>query len=213
MKTEIYLIRHAKPFKYNVDFENVDESDQITNEKQVLSIEGEKQANFLSSHNELQKIDLVISSNYVRAVSTAKYILSKNNCKFIIDANLGERKIGTEDKPKEFWLEQMLNKNAKCIDGESQLDVRKRMLSVIDNVLNKYRGKRIALVTHAAAMTFLLLQWCDLVDVKLEGKKRKISFKGKVIIDGSFNTPEIFKLTFNDYNLISIERIIVEGGE
>ena len=102
MKTEIYLIRHAKPFKYNIIYDNVKELMQITNEKQVLSVEGEKQAYNLAKYHELRKLDLVVSSNYVRAISTAKYLVEENKCDFIINAKLNERKMGTESKGKEF---------------------------------------------------------------------------------------------------------------
>lgn len=48
MKTLIYLIRHAQPIK--TEFKNVNNSDdsQMQNEKQVLSLKGEKQAFELS---------------------------------------------------------------------------------------------------------------------------------------------------------------------
>lgn len=210
MKTIIYLIRHAKPLSNKYILKNVEDNYQIINEKQVLSIEGEYQSYKLSLNSELKNIDLVISSNYVRAISTAKYIVAENRCAFYIDDNLGERKIGTEKKEKSFWLEQMLNENIKGIDGESQLEVRSRMLNVINDVLKNHKGKKVALVTHAAAMTFLLLNWCKLDDVKLEGKRRKISFNNEIIIDDSFNTPEVFKLVFEDDKIISINRIVLE---
>lgn len=51
---------------------------QIQNEKNPLSIEGEEKAKKLSLIGEMQNIDLVISSNYVRAISTAKYLARQN---------------------------------------------------------------------------------------------------------------------------------------
>ena len=131
----------------------------------------------------------------------------KNSCKFIIDPDLGERKIGIGTKDKNFWLEQLYNEHAKCEGGESRREVSKRMLSVVNKVLEKYKGYRIVLVSHAAAITFLLLNWCKLLDVSVENKKRKISYKDKSIMDGSFNMPDGFRLEFIDNKISSIERL------
>ena len=56
----------------NNDYNN--ESLQLQNEKMPLSIEGEELASNISKEEELQSIDVVTSSNYVRAMSNAKYI-------------------------------------------------------------------------------------------------------------------------------------------
>ena len=94
MKTLIYLIRHAQPIK--IELKNVNNNDdcQIQNEKQVLSLKGEKQAFELSKKDIFKNIDSVYSSKYVRAIETAKYIASENNIPILIDERLGERKLG-----------------------------------------------------------------------------------------------------------------------
>lgn len=87
METIIYLIRHSETLKIKgEDFSN--DSSQIKNEKIPLSINGELLAQKLSDIEELKKIDVVISSNYVRAISTAKYIVDKNNIEINIDERL-----------------------------------------------------------------------------------------------------------------------------
>ena len=42
------------------------------------SVEGEKRAEILSNQKEFDDIDTVYSSNYVRAMQTAKYFVEKN---------------------------------------------------------------------------------------------------------------------------------------
>ena len=69
------------------------EDEQIKNEKIILSIEGERKAKELSEREELKNIDVLYSSNYVRAIATAKYIANKNNLNINIDERLGERKL------------------------------------------------------------------------------------------------------------------------
>lgn len=91
-KTIIYLIRHSEQLKTNEKC-NATEDEQIKNEKIILSEAGEKMAKELSLNEELQNIDAVYSSNYARAIATAKYIATQNNLKINIDERLGERKL------------------------------------------------------------------------------------------------------------------------
>ena len=91
-KTNIYLIRHSEQLKIKGNILSAD-SDQVQNEKIVLSVNGEEKARLLSENKELAKIDMLFSSNYARAISTAKYIASKTNIEINIDERLGERKL------------------------------------------------------------------------------------------------------------------------
>lgn len=90
--THIYLIRHSEQLKIkNKIVQN--EDSQISNEKIILSVEGEKQAQKISKLKQLNNVDVLWSSNYVRAISTAKYIASENNIEINIDENFNERKL------------------------------------------------------------------------------------------------------------------------
>lgn len=91
-ETIIYLIRHSEQLKMNNRYLS-GEDEQIKNEKIILSIEGERKAKELSKREELKNIDVLYSSNYVRAIATAKYIANKNNLNINIDDRLGERKL------------------------------------------------------------------------------------------------------------------------
>lgn len=88
----IFFIRHAEQLKID-DKKKTRQKSQIQNEKVILSIEGEGQAYKMSNIEELKNIDSLFCSNYVRAISTAKYICSRNNIKLNIDERLNERKI------------------------------------------------------------------------------------------------------------------------
>ncbi len=92
METIIYLIRHSEQLKLKgKNFSN--DSSQIKNEKIPLSINGEILAQNLSNIEELKNIDVLFSSNYVRAISTAKYIAEKNNIEINIDERLRRTQI------------------------------------------------------------------------------------------------------------------------
>lgn len=92
MKTTIYLIRHSEQLKLKGENFSKDSS-QIKNEKIPLSINGEALAQKLSNIEELKNINVLFSSNYVRAISTAKYIAEKNNIEINIDERLRRTKI------------------------------------------------------------------------------------------------------------------------
>ena len=104
-ETIIYLIRHSEQLKTKGSYFS-DENEQIKNEKIILSIEGERKAKEFSEKEELKEIDVLYSSNYVRAIATAKYIAYKNNIDINIDERLGERKLRRFDNIKRIRIEK-----------------------------------------------------------------------------------------------------------
>ena len=205
--TKIYLLRHSIADK-NIDFKNLKESFENINKKYILSVEGERKAYKYSELPELSNINMVVSSNYVRCISTAKYMAIKNKTKVIVDANFDERKFGVDDPekiPADFFKKQFINHEYKLKYGESFDDVRARALRGLAKVLKKNIGKNALIVTHSSTITFLLSKWCE-VDYN---SKYIIRYKGKTIING-FTTPDLIELTFNDKNkLESIRRVVV----
>lgn len=204
--TTIYLIRHSKPMKVNNTFNK--DNLQLQNEKSSLSIEGEQIAKDKLNEKEFDGIDIIFSSNYVRTIQTAKYLSEKNNAEINVISDLGERKFGIDswdELPENFERKQFLDENYKLNNGENQKEVKDRMYSVIMKILNKYPNKRIAIVSHGTAISYLLKKWCD---VNIVDDKLRYSFKNEIILDGYFNYCETFKLVFDDENkLIEIKNI------
>ena len=89
--TYVYLIRHSQQLR--IENKISKEDSQTANEKVILSVEGEKKAKEISELNELKNINVLWSSNYVRAIATAKYIADKNDIEINIDENFNERKL------------------------------------------------------------------------------------------------------------------------
>ena len=207
--TTLYLIRHSIKEKNYGIFDNSD-SKQIKDEKRILSCEGEKQALLLSQNEELLNIDEVWTSNYVRAIQTAKYICDNNNCVINISSSFDERYYGTFEEnsiKEEFWINQFRDNKLKNIDGESGIEVQNRMDAKITDIINQNRGKKIAIVCHNACILFYLLKYCKLEKAELN-KRLTISFNNKVLIkDGIMKAPSIIKLEFNDNNLVDINYI------
>ena len=203
--TTIYFIRHSEPMK--VKTRNYNDSIQLKNEKNILSVKGEKRAKVLSQLPEFDNIDLVVASNYVRTIATAKYVAEKNNLDIFIEEEFCERKQGVEawsDFPSDFEVKQMVDEYYKIGNGESQIEVKERMYNALLNILEQHKDKKIAIFSHGTAMCFLFKKWCHVI---FEEVIWKMSFNDKMFFENKFNAPEIFKLTFNDTELISIQNI------
>ncbi len=212
METVVYLIRHSEVTpKSNVKFISSNDSGQIQNEKAFLSVSGEKKAEELSKHLELQNLDAVYSSNYVRALETAKYIAFENNTIINIDERLNERKIGQmgEMEWKEFNRLQMKDFDFKLSGGESLNQTKKRMVDAMKNILMFETGNRVAVIGHSTALTCLMSAWCEIghnYDDEII-----LSYGDETIIDGHFSAPMVFKVVFDGMNVISLEYLnIVE---
>ena len=207
--TKIYLLRHSQPFRKLLGEYNSSDVEQIRNEKNVLSVYGEKLAREISERKELQNIDVIYSSHYVRAMCTAKYIAENNNIKLNVDERLGERKFGVNDiaeLPSDFFEEQFRNWDYKLEKGESANEVSKRMNEVLLEIINNNKDKTIAIVSHGTAISAMLKTWCNVL-LNEETKLVELYFNDKLVFDGNWNCPELFKLEFDNNNLINISNI------
>ena len=209
--TIVYLMRHSKPFRKLLGEYNANEIEQIRNEKNPLSCEGEELAKEMSKYNELQSINILYSSHYVRAMSTAKYISENNNIPLNVDERLGERKFGVKDMsdlPSNYFEEQFRNWDYKIGNGESINETSERMTNVLSEILANNNDKKICIVSHGTAISSMLVKWCD-VRLNEDTKLIEIYFKNNLIFDGNWACPELFKLVFDNNNLIEIQNINV----
>ncbi len=206
METVVYLIRHSEATpKSNLKNISIHDSKQIINEKNFLSVSGEKRAEELSKQEELQNIDAVYSSNYVRSLETAKYIALENNTIINVDDRLNERKIGDmgDMEWREFYRLQMKDFDFKLSGGESLNQTKKRMVEAMKNILMFETGNRVAVISHSTALTCLLSAWCEMG--KNYNDEIILSYDGESIIDGSFTAPMVFKVVFDGMNVLSVE--------
>lgn len=205
MKTIVYISRHSEPFRNFLGEYNVNEIEQIRNEKNPLSVNGEKKAEELSNLPELNGVEVLYSSHYVRAMATAKYIAEHNNIKLNVDERLGERKFGVmsmKELPETFFEDQFTNWDYKLPNGESLNEVAKRMQEFCEEILAKHKGSTIMIISHGTALTTLFKKWCD---IKFDGENNKLYFNGKEVFDGKWKAPQLFKLEFNNDILTNIK--------
>lgn len=207
MDTIIYLIRHAETIDEN-SIRYTNETIQEINEKEILSIEGEEAAKKLSGNKELKEIDIIWCSSYVRAKQTAKYIAYKNKIQYNLDDRLCERKLGNIEELARFMddketrdpsREQLAFPDFKTRDGESANETKKRMTECINEIIKKYEGKRIAIVSHGGSIKFFLLNYCSVNNNLI------LEYKGKEL---EITSPCLLKLTYRDNKLVNLEKII-----
>ena len=198
--TTIYFMRHSEALKS----ENINNSDslQLQNEKWPLTINGEQITKEKSEITELKNFDSVYASNYVRAISTAKYF-TNNEVKIV--ESFGERKFGINDwneLPSDFGKRQFEDFDYKLENGESINEVILREEKALLDILRKHQGEKILIVGHSTALTSLFSKWCE---IKYMGPCK---YKGVEFFDGKWNYCETFKLEFDDNDqLISIKNI------
>lgn len=211
MKTIIYLCRHSEPIDM---YDNKNETMQLRNEKISLSVLGEEKARKLSLLPELNNIDNVIASNYVRAIATAKYIAFNNKKDIEVIPEFGERKFGNinswSDLPKGFSDKQIKDWDYKFEGGESFNEVCERMYFALQSVLKKYKGKKIFIVSHGTAISVLFSKIAHVEFYDEENYNRGIYFNGKLIFDGKYDAPELFKLEYEDEKLVDVKNIKIK---
>ena len=198
--TTIYFMRHSEALK----FENINNNDslQLQNEKWPLTINGEQIVKDKSEKSELKNFDSVYASNYVRAISTAKYF---TNAEVKIDESFGERKFGINDwseLPSDFGKRQFEDFDYKLENGESINEVILREEKALLDILKKHQGEKLLIVGHSTALASLFSKWCE---INYTGSYK---YNGVEFFDGKWNYCETFKLEFDDNNeLISIKNI------
>ena len=212
--TVLYLIRHSEATpKSNFKDISYHDNSQIGNEKIILSVSGEKRAEALSMNEELKNIDAVYSSSYVRALQTAKYIALENNIIINVDDRLNERKIGNMGKLdwKDFHRLEIKDFDFKLPSGESFNQTKKRMVEAIKSILVYEAGNRVAVVSHATALTALLSAWCE------QGLNYDddiiLTYNDQTIVDATWSAPMVFKVVFDGMNVKSVERLSIEELE
>lgn len=197
MKT-ILLIRHSEPVKDRT----------IPTSELPLSAQGHSKAQNLFSLDVFRSVDMVYTSPYRRAYSTAEKL--KEHLR--VDERFRERELGNPNTLNaEFWNRQYEDHNYKNVDGESLNETRKRITPAINEILLTIDdGNTVAIVSHAAAICAFLLNWCSIEVVDKQNKLRKISYKGAVVMNGKIATPSAFVLTFEKEQLCGIEYIDME---
>lgn len=206
MKT-IYLIRHSAPF---IGIENYDDYENVLwddyNRNMILSSEGEENAKKLCKLDELNNLDAVYAADSFRAIGTAKYVAELNNLKIRLDKKINERNLGVKtisQLPKNYTLDSFSNKVYKISTGESLNEVDYRFNLFLNEILNS-NDDRIGLFIHGIIMMSFLQ---NNTDFSFDGKNMRLLFNNKEIYNDKMKNPMVFKIYFEDNNIVNIEYI------
>ena len=112
--------------------------------------------------------------------------------------NLEELEALEEKLSRPYTIEQMLNPKLKCTNGESMEEVKVRMDDSVRRIAQENVGKKVAIVSHGAAIKFFLMNWCKLSGAYLYYKENCIRV----------NSPGIIKILIKDQEVTSIETIV-----
>jgi len=203
--TTLYLV--SNNYVANNILYKTDDSLESKREKRPLSIEGEKRALKLSKEEVLQDINLIYSSSYSSAIATSKYIAENLELTINVSNKLNERKIGLlEDKTLRFFKEQQEHDfNYRLNGGESINSTKTRITSALKEIIKDNEDMNILVVTHTTAIISYLLNYCE-KGYNLDDRLI-LNYDENVIIDGTTNGLDIFKLEFENETILNIKKI------
>lgn len=188
-------------------FYETDEGLEQKRATRVLSIEGEKAAVKVAKKI---KADYIYSSTYASSIASAKYFSSKYDLPININSFLNDARVGDLENRNIKMLRFMQERDFdfKFKRGESLNEVNKRMNIAMDRIIKKCGNKDIVVFTQKSAIMGYLL---DYLDKGFNCDDRLIlSYKGRVIIDDTFNDVDIIKVEKDNKNIINIEVIDCE---
>ena len=159
-------------------------------ENDVLTNQGKEQVKS-KSHNLKEKIDLIISSNFVRTKQTAEIMTDT--------LGLSREKIIVEEKLREF--------RAVTSPDEDNAEVRKRMISVLEDLEKKYSGKNILIVSHEYPLRVLLSSYEAL---SAEEESHNLEIKYPVIQNAEISSCNFLSLPRDDYGQIDLHRPFID---
>lgn len=146
--TKLFAIRHGEAESNVSGLINSDIAKEYH-----LTDEGRHQAQLIGRTLAEEKIDYIICSPFIRTRETAQEIAEKTGIDIIYDERLREHDHGTLDGTglKDFISgvsDNMMWYDTPFGGGESFRDLEKRVEGVINEIIQKYPNKKVAVITH-----------------------------------------------------------------
>lgn len=191
----IYIVSNNAMSKLKINYPKEISLYEIR-EKTMLSKIGDVKALNLLKLEELKDIEVIYSSSYVSALNTCKYIAEERNLNIIVDKRLNERVVGELGSNEYLYLKGMQEHdfNYKLKNGESILEVKKRMEEFFNDLI-KSEENDILVVTHHVALMSLLLKWCS-KDYNSE-ERLVLLYNDDTILDGTYQEMDMIKISYD----------------
>ncbi|NLA59670.1 MAG: histidine phosphatase family protein [Firmicutes bacterium] len=158
--TTFYLIRHGET--------QANKAGILQGQLDVpLSESGRRQARAVAEALSGVRLDAVYSSDLSRARETAEAIVEGRTCPLVLDRRLRELDMGAisgltiEESRKRFpEFHARLAADRYGVrrpgGGESRLDLRSRMASALDDIYERHKDGRVAIVSHGGSINAVL---------------------------------------------------------
>ncbi|MCR8849511.1 histidine phosphatase family protein [Rossellomorea sp. SC111] len=180
--TKLYLVRHAH---------SVYTPEERT---RPLSEKGRRDAVSVTERLVKEKIDVVCSSPYKRAVETVEGIAGHINQEITLVEEMKERTLSSmpvgnfQEAITSVWADPALSFEG----GESNLTAQKRGVHGIFKIMEEYNGKNVVIGTHGNIMVLIMNYFDETYGVEFWRE---------------LEMPDIYCLSFDDANLETVSRI------
>ncbi|MFA4999237.1 MAG: class I tRNA ligase family protein [Parcubacteria group bacterium] len=175
-----------------------------------LTEKGIKQVEKVAKYLKKRQIDLVISSPLKRAIDTAKIVAETCGIKYTIDERLAEYNFGSMNgKPTEEFEAFVGGHEGKFVKtpegGETLPEIRKRMLSLLKELEEKHKGKKVLLVGHGDPFWMLMGSMQGMERDKLLEQREKLMPKPGELVEAKFG-----KMPFDENRELNLHRPYID---
>ncbi|WP_201715321.1 histidine phosphatase family protein [Rossellomorea arthrocnemi] len=180
--TKLYLVRHAH---------SVYTPEELT---RPLSAKGKQDALQVTERLKNERIDVVCSSPYKRAVETVEGIAGLINQEIILVEEMRERTLSAgpvenfHEAISSVWADPAFSLEG----GESNLTAQNRGVHAIFNIMEEYNGENVVIGTHGNIMVLIMNYFDETYDVEFWRE---------------LEMPDIYCLTFDGVILQNVSRI------
>lgn len=186
MSTTVYMVRHGESPK------------EGTERTRGLTEKGYEDARRVTELLRDKKIDVVVSSPYLRSILTVEQVALHTGKEVMVMEDLRERVFSSSgNRLDDKELGPLLEKSFEDFtfyfeNGESNAACQKRAVLVLKELLRTYQDKNMVIGTHGAVMTLMMNYFNSSFDIEFLYSTTK---------------PDIYRLEFNNENLVSVERV------
>jgi broad specificity phosphatase PhoE len=175
--TTLLLARHGET-DWNRELRIQGSSDIELNEL------GRKQARFLAQELTDVDLDAIYASDLSRASATAAAVAATHGLEVKVDPRLRERSFGSWEGLTREDLDEL--PHGSHHDGETDDEVRERMLAAVRDIAAAHPGQQVLVVSHGGALNTL---WHHALGVRIE----------------RWANCEVYKLALRDHGFVEID--------
>lgn len=185
MKTIVYMVRHAEsPYT------------EGTERTRGLTLEGKMNAERITEILTNEGIHCIVSSPYARAILTLEGVAAALGLDIQIMEDLRERHFSDDmiaDEEFEPASKKMFDDPDYALPGgESNTVCQNRAVGVLKQILEEYKGKKVAIGTHGHVMTLMMNYFDSSYGLDFMNQTKK---------------PDIYRLQFDKMELENVTRL------